>query len=183
MAGGHTLSNLMRETMLPRTAIDSSMVKALTPLNLQRRLLGALTCSQWLAGRVLHQRLLRCPPVRLSRLSGHQLPVLAPDPALGQQLPFSPLPCPCRDTRQAQWHADVAIRAASPPVETAVMARCEALLAGGRAAEALSEVRGLTLEGNPAATGVLRLRARALYLSGMVGWHQSQAGHNQCNSE
>ena len=79
-------------------------------------------------------------------------------------------PFPCRDTRQAQWHADVAIRAASPPVETAVMARCEALLAGGRAAEALSEVRGLTLEGNPAATSVLRLRARALYLSGMLGW-------------
>ena len=96
--------------------------------------------------------------------------------------PF-PLPCPCRDTRQAQWHADVAIRAASPPVETAVMARCEALLAGGRAAEALSEVRGLTLEGNPAATGVLRLRARALYLSGMLGWDRRQAGHSQHSSE
>ena len=56
------------------------------------------------------------------------------------------------------------------------MARCEALLAGGRAPEALSEVRGLTLEGNPAATGVLRLRARALYLSGTLDWKQIQAG-------
>ena len=63
------------------------------------------------------------------------------------------------------------------------MARCEALLAGGRAAEALSEVRGLTLEGNPAATGVLRLRARALYLSGTLGCIQRQAWHDHYISE
>lgn len=69
--------------------------------------------------------------------------------------------------RQAQWHADKAVRLHSPPVETALLLKVEALLALGKHAEALNEIRSLTVHGDPMATEVLTVRAQALYLSGM----------------
>ena len=68
--------------------------------------------------------------------------------------------------RQAQWHADKAVRLHSPAVETALLLKCEALIALGKYAEALSETRGLTIQGDPMATEVLTVRAQALYLTG-----------------
>lgn len=68
--------------------------------------------------------------------------------------------------RQAQWHADKAVRLHSPPVETALLLKVEALLALGKHAEALNEIRSLTVHGDPMATEVLNVRAQALYLSG-----------------
>lgn len=69
--------------------------------------------------------------------------------------------------RQAQWHADKAVRLHSPPVETALLLKVEALLALGKHAEALNEIRSLTVHGDPMATEVLTVRAQALYLSGI----------------
>ena len=71
--------------------------------------------------------------------------------------------CVCR---QAQWHADKAVRLHSPAVETALLLKCEALIALGKHAEALNETRGLTIQGDPMATEVLTVRAQALYLTG-----------------
>ena len=68
--------------------------------------------------------------------------------------------------RQAQWHADKAVRLHSPAVETALLLKVEALLALGKHAEALNEIRSLTIQGDPMATEVLTVRAQALYLSG-----------------
>lgn len=68
--------------------------------------------------------------------------------------------------RQAQWHADKAVRLHSPGVETALLLKVEALLALGKHAEALNEIRSLTVQGDPMATEVLTVRAQALYLSG-----------------
>ena len=68
--------------------------------------------------------------------------------------------------RQAQWHADKAVRLHSPAVETALLLKCEALLAMGKHAEALNETRSLTIQGDPMATEVLTVRAQALYLTG-----------------
>lgn len=68
--------------------------------------------------------------------------------------------------RQAQWHADKAVRLHSPAVETALLLKCQALLALGKHAEALNETRGLTIQGDPMATEVLTIRAQALYLTG-----------------
>ena len=72
----------------------------------------------------------------------------------------------CVVYRQAQWHADKAVRLHSPPVETALLLKVEALLALGKHAEALNEIRSLTVHGDPMATEVLTVRAQALYLSG-----------------
>ena len=69
-------------------------------------------------------------------------------------------------SRQAQWHADKAVRLHSPPVETALLLKVEALLGLGKHAEALNEIRSLTIHGDPMATEVLTVRAQALYLSG-----------------
>ncbi|KAA6419503.1 MAG: hypothetical protein FRX49_10601 [Trebouxia sp. A1-2] len=70
------------------------------------------------------------------------------------------------DARQAQWHADKAVRLHSPAVETALLLKCEALIALGKSAEALNETRSLTIQGDPMATEVLTVRAQALYLTG-----------------
>ena len=70
------------------------------------------------------------------------------------------------ECRQAQWHADKAVRLHSPAVETALLLKCEALLALGKYAEALNETRSLTIQGDPMATEVLTVRAQALYLTG-----------------
>ena len=70
------------------------------------------------------------------------------------------------ECRQAQWHADKAVRLHSPAVETALLLKCEALLAMGKHAEALNETRSLTIQGDPMATEVLTVRAQALYLTG-----------------
>lgn len=81
----------------------------------------------------------------------------------------------CMVCRQAQWHADKAVRLHSPPVETALLLKVEALLALGKHAEALNEIRSLTVHGDPMATEVLTVRAQALYLSGAyqdwASWH------------
>ncbi len=71
--------------------------------------------------------------------------------------------CVCR---QAQWHADKVVWLHSPAVETALLLKCEALIALGKYAEALNETRGLTIQGDPMATEVLTVRAQALYLTG-----------------
>ena len=73
--------------------------------------------------------------------------------------------------RQAQWHADKAVRLHSPGVETALLLKCEALIALGKYAEALNETRGLTIQGDPMATEVLTVRAQALYLTGQLLTH------------
>ena len=70
--------------------------------------------------------------------------------------------------RQAQWHADKAVRLHTPAVETALLLKCQALLALGKHAEALNETRSLTIQGDPMATEVLTIRAQALYLTGTV---------------
>ena len=46
------------------------------------------------------------------------------------------------------------------------MVKCEALLAGGKSAEALAESRSLTIQGDAKAPEVLTFRAQALYLTG-----------------
>lgn len=76
--------------------------------------------------------------------------------------------CVCR---QAQWHADKAVRLHSPAVETALLLKCEALIALGKSAEALNETRSLTIQGDPMATEVLTVRAQALYLTGQLPTH------------
>ena len=68
--------------------------------------------------------------------------------------------------RQAQWHADKAVRLHTPAVETALLLKCQALLALGKHAEALNETRSLTIQGDAMAPEVLTIRAQALYLTG-----------------
>lgn len=46
------------------------------------------------------------------------------------------------------------------------MVKCEALLAGGKYAEALGDARSLTVQGDAMAPEVLTFRAQALYLTG-----------------
>ena len=70
--------------------------------------------------------------------------------------------------RQAQWHADKAVRLHTPAVETALLLKCQALLALGKHAEALNETRSLTIQGDAMAPEVLTIRAQALYLTGTV---------------
>lgn len=70
------------------------------------------------------------------------------------------------DPRTALWHADSALRASTPAVETARLLKVNALSAMGRHAEALSESRSLTLEGNASNPEVLAVRAGTLYSAG-----------------
>lgn len=70
------------------------------------------------------------------------------------------------DSRIALWHADIALRASSPPVEPAQMLKVQALSALNRHAEALSESRSLTVDGNPSHPDVLAVRAGTLYSAG-----------------
>ena len=69
--------------------------------------------------------------------------------------------------RQAQWHADKAVRLHTPAVETALMLKFEALVAAGKYQEALAESRSLTVHGDDKDPEVLTRRAQALYLTGV----------------
>lgn len=66
----------------------------------------------------------------------------------------------------ALWHADLALRAASPAVEPAQLLKVQALSALNRHAEALAEGRSLSIEGNASHPDVLAIRAGALYSAG-----------------
>ncbi len=70
------------------------------------------------------------------------------------------------DSRVALWHADIALRAASPAVEPVQLLKVQALSALNRHSEALSESRSLTVEGNASHPDVLTVRAGALYSAG-----------------
>ena len=107
MGHGDLLTPLTRNTLLPQTVMDSHGGGSFDASDLQRRLPGALTRSQGLAGLVKQTGLPPCPPVRVSRLSGHQLPSLAPDPASGVQFPF-PVPAgiPARRSGMLMWPSE-----------------------------------------------------------------------------
>ena len=86
----------------------------------------------------------------------------------------------------ALWHADIALRAASPAVESAQMLKVEALSALNRHSEALSESRSLTVEGNASHPDVLAVRAGTLYCAGNMQLaervYQEVSGYQFCRA-
>ena len=70
------------------------------------------------------------------------------------------------DARTALWHADSALRASVPAVESAQLLKVNALSALNRHSEALSQSRNLTVEGSSSHPEVLAVRAAALYAAG-----------------
>ncbi|GAB4814815.1 hypothetical protein N2152v2_001861 [Parachlorella kessleri] len=81
------------------------------------------------------------------------------------------------EANRAYTLASAAAGGSIPPCEAAVRLKVEALLAGGRHAEAVAEARGLSHEGDASAPEVLELRGRALYLSGNMPMAQQCYQH------
>eukprot|EP00884_Botryococcus_braunii_P015890 jgi/Botrbrau1/2985/Bobra.0026s0047.1 len=77
------------------------------------------------------------------------------------------------DPKEARWHADVAIRAATPASEPALLLRVRALQGDGKYAEALAECRLLTVRGDPTASELLFLRGQLQYQSGNMSMAES----------
>ncbi|KAK9814535.1 hypothetical protein WJX72_007492 [[Myrmecia] bisecta] len=115
-----------------------------------------------MADRLYEEALQQCPPDGAAQLRAERNLVHT----VRQRLDLGRAALARGDPREAQWHADAAVRAVTPSPETAILLRCEALLAAQKHAEALSESRGLTIEGDAQAPEVLTFQASALYLSG-----------------
>lgn len=77
------------------------------------------------------------------------------------------------DAQEARWHADVAIRAANPPPELALLLKVQALQKARKYSEALAECRTLTVQGDATAAELLHLRGELHYQSGNMPMAES----------